>query len=160
MGAESTLPLIQMSSDIAIREAKDSDLPAVLRLWQEAEVTPPGPTDSLEGLTRLIHASGGILLVGVTGVRMVGSVIGGWDGWRGNIYRLAVSPSCRRRGVARQLVTKISRILFTKGAERLSALVEHEHGWATSFWDSLGDLGYQRDPQFLRYIADAKPPLP
>ena len=145
-----------MSTDVAIRVAGDNDLPAVLRLWQEAEVTPPGPTDSLEGLTRLIHDPGGLLLVATIGGQIVGSVIGGWDGWRGSIYRLAVSPASRRRGIARELVAEISHALFAKGAERISALVEHEHGWATDFWDSLDGVGYQRDPKFIRYIADRK----
>ena len=145
-----------MSTDVAIRLAGYNDLSAVLRLWQEAEVTPPGPTDSLEGLTRLIHDPGGLLLVATIGGQIVGSVIGGWDGWRGSIYRLAVSPASRRRGIARELVAEISRALFAKGAERISALVEHEHGWATDFWDSLDGVGYQRDPKFIRYIADRK----
>jgi len=145
-----------MSSDIVIRLADHDDLPAVLRLWQEAEVTPPGPTDSLEGLTRLIHNPGGVLLVAMIDGRIVGSVIGGWDGWRGNIYRLAVTPASQRRGIARELVAAVSRALFAKGAERISALVEHEHAWATGFWDSLDSLGYHSDPKFVRYIADRR----
>jgi ribosomal protein S18 acetylase RimI-like enzyme len=116
-----------MSSETVIRPARDDDLSAVLRLWQEADVTPPSVTDSIEGLTRLINAPGGILLVATIDDRIVGSVIGGWDGWRGNIYRLAVTPEYRRKGIARRLVLEISSALFAKGAERVSALVEHEH---------------------------------
>ena len=145
-----------MSTDVSIRLANHDDLPAVLRLWQEAEVTPPGPTDSLEGLTRLIYCPGGILLVATLDGRIIGSVIGGWDGWRGNIYRLAVTPEFRRMGIARRLVAEISRELFAKGATRISALAEHEHQWAIDFWDSASDLGYERDPKFARYIADRK----
>ena len=145
-----------MPSDIVIRLADYDDLPAVLWLWQEAKVTPPGTTDSLEGLTRLIHDPGGILLVATIDGRIVGSVIGGWDGWRGNICRLAVTPAYRRCGIARKLIVEISGALFAKGAERISALVEHEHAWATGFWDSLDGLGYHRDPKFVRYIADRK----
>jgi ribosomal protein S18 acetylase RimI-like enzyme len=143
-----------MSLDVAIRRAHHDDLPAVLRLWKEAAVTPPGPTDSLEGLMRLIDDAGGILLVAVIEGQIIGSVIGGWDGWRGNIYRLAVTPAYRRRGIACRLVSEISAALFDKGAERISAMVEPEHPWATGFWDSLADLGYHRDPRFIRYIAD------
>jgi ribosomal protein S18 acetylase RimI-like enzyme len=145
-----------MSSDVGIRLADDDDLPAVLHLWQEAEVTPPGPTDSLEGLRRLIHDPGGVLVVAIIYGRIVGSVIGGWDGWRGSIYRLAVAPAYRRRRIARALVAEVSSVLFAKGAERISALVEHEHTWATAFWDSLDGLGYRRDPKFIRYIADRR----
>src|SRR5260370_34573170 len=86
------------------RPAREDELSAVLRLWQEADVSPPSVTDSIEGLTRLTNAPGGILLVATTDDRIIGSVTGGWDGWRGNIYRLAVTPEYRRRGIARRLV--------------------------------------------------------
>jgi ribosomal protein S18 acetylase RimI-like enzyme len=143
-----------MSSEAVIRPARADELAAVLRLWQESGVTPPSVTDSIEGLTRLMSAPGGVLFVAFIDGLLVGSVIGGWDGWRGNIYRLAVTPEYRRRGIARRLVAEISEALFAEGAERLSALVEHEHRWAMDFWESLRDLGYEYDPRFARYISD------
>jgi ribosomal protein S18 acetylase RimI-like enzyme len=130
-----------MSSETVIRPARVDELSAVLRLWQEADVTPPSITDSVEGLTRLLGEPCGLLLIATIGGRIIGSVLGGWDGWRGNIYRLAATPEYRRRGIARQLVAEISSALFAKGAERVSALVEHEHQWAIDFWESLRDLG-------------------
>jgi ribosomal protein S18 acetylase RimI-like enzyme len=123
-------------------------------MWQAAGVTPPSVSDSIEGLTHLIREPAALLLVATIDDQIVGSVIGGWDGWRGNIYRLAVTPEHRRKGIARRLVAEITRELFAKGATTLSALVEHEHQWAMDFWDSLSDLGYERDPRFARYIAD------
>ena len=143
-----------MSSEAVIRQARVDELAAVLRLWQESGVTPPSVTDSIEGLTRLMSAPGGVLFVAFIDGLLVGFMIGGWDGWRGNIYRLAVTPEYRRRGIARRLVAEISEALFAEGAERLSALVEHEHRWAMDFWESLHDLGYEYDPRFARYISD------
>jgi ribosomal protein S18 acetylase RimI-like enzyme len=145
-----------MSSDIAIRPVRENELAAVLRLWDAVDVTPPSVTDSIEGLTCLIHNAGAVLLVAIADDRIVGSVIGAWDGWRGNIYRLAVAPEYRRRGLARRLVAEISDALFERGAHRLSALVEHEHEWAIGFWESLRGLGYEQDPKFTRYIADRR----
>jgi ribosomal protein S18 acetylase RimI-like enzyme len=144
----------QTSSEITIRPAQVGELAAVLDMWRAAGVTPPSASDSIEGLTRLIREPAALLLVATIDDNIVGSVIGGWDGWRGNIYRLAVTPEYRRRRLARRLVTEISTALFVKGATRLSALVEHEHQWAMDFWGSLSDLGYERDPKFARYIAD------
>jgi ribosomal protein S18 acetylase RimI-like enzyme len=117
-------------------------------MWQAGGVTPPSVSDSIEGLTRLIREPAALLLVATIDDQIVGSVIGGWDGWRGNIYRLAVTPEHRRKGIARRLVAQVSRELFAKGATRLSALVEHEHQWAMEFWDSLRPLGFERDPKF------------
>jgi ribosomal protein S18 acetylase RimI-like enzyme len=145
-----------MLSEIVIRPVRTDELDAVLRLWHAAGVTPPSISDSIDGLTRLIREPGALLLVATIDNQIVGSVIGGWDGWRGNIYRLAVTPEFRRKGIARQLVAEVSRELFAKGATRLSALVEHEHQWAIDFWDSVKDLGYERDPKFARYVADRK----
>ena len=137
-----------------IREAREDELGAVLALWEEAGVTPPSISDSIGELTLLMQEPGALLLVAAIDGQIVGSVIGGWDGWRGNIYRLAVAPECRRKGIARGLVKEVTSALWEKGAYRISALVEHQHQWATGFWDSLGDLGYERDPKFVRYIAD------
>jgi ribosomal protein S18 acetylase RimI-like enzyme len=143
-----------MPTELVIRPAREDDLAAVLRLWMEAEVTPPSVSDSMDGLTRLLRESNAVLIIAIIEGRLVGSVIGGWDGWRGNIYRLAVAPTYRRKDIARRLVEEIDRALFDKGAERLSALVEHAHPWAIAFWESLHHLGYERDPQFVRYIVD------
>jgi ribosomal protein S18 acetylase RimI-like enzyme len=125
-------------------------------MWQVAGVTPPSVSDSIEVLTRLIREPAATLLVATIESAIAGSVIGGWDGWRGNVYRLAVAPKHRRKGIARQLVAEITKVLFARGATRLSALVEHEHQWPMDFWDSVRDLGYVRDPQFARYTADRK----
>jgi ribosomal protein S18 acetylase RimI-like enzyme len=145
-----------MSFETAIRPARTGEVAAVLALWQKSGVNPPGVTDSIDGLTRLISEPGGILLVAIIDGHIVGFIIGGWDGWRGNIYRLAVTPRYRRKGIARRLVAEISSALFAKGAVRLSALVEREHRWAIDFWESLRDLGYEYDPRFARYIVDRK----
>src|SRR5580704_4581641 len=131
-----------MSPDSLIRAAHCGDFSAVLQLWQQGGATPPSNSDSIDGLTRLMDTAGAVLLVATIDEEIVGSVIGGWDGWRGNIYRLAVAPEYRRKGIARRLVAEISRELFAKGATRLSALVEHDHQWAIDFWDSVSDLGY------------------
>ena len=145
-----------MPIEVRIRRVSDYELAAVLQMWQAARVTPPSVSDSIEGLMHLIREPAAILLVATIDDQIVGSVIGGWDGWRGNIYRLAVTPEHRRKGIARQLVVEVTKELFAKGAMRLSAVVEHEHQWAMDFWDSLSDLGYQRDPQFARFIVDRR----
>src|SRR5712692_4471587 len=137
---------------IVIRPCRFEECPAVLALWERAGAI-PSPTDTLEELRRLVQTHGDGFLVAIQQGAIVGSVIGGWDGWRGNIYRLAVAPEHRRKGVARRLIVEISAALLDKGAEILSALVEHEHRWAIDFWESLRDLGYNHDPRFARYIA-------
>ena len=117
----------------AIRVARCGDLPAVLALWQLAQAE-PSHTDSLDSLGQLIAHDPGALLVAEAGGHIVGSVIAGWDGWRGTIYRLAVAPTHRRQGLARRLLAAAETRLASLGATRMQAIVVQTDSRATGFW--------------------------
>ncbi|HMB85340.1 MAG TPA: GNAT family N-acetyltransferase [Candidatus Dormibacteraeota bacterium] len=132
---------------VVIRPCRPDEGPALLDLWHHADAS-PSPTDTPEQVDQVIQDPAASVLVAVDNDLLVGSIIGGWDGWRGNIYRLAVLPSYRRRGIARALVAAAEERLAARGALRVSALVEHDHPWAVGFWDSL----YEPDPRMIRYV--------
>jgi len=140
-----------MADTAAIRPARSDEVQQVLALWREADAT-PSPTDARDKLMKLLGEPSAVLLAAEVGGRLVGTVIGGGDGWRGNIYRLAVLPAYRRQGIARALVGEAERRLSRMGARRVSALVESDHKWATDFWDSLGASGYRHDERMRRYV--------
>jgi ribosomal protein S18 acetylase RimI-like enzyme len=140
-----------MAGAAAIRPARPDEGPQILTLWQEADAT-PSPTDTPGEVMQLLGEPAAVLLVAEADGRLVGTVIGGWDGWRGNIYRLAVSPAYQRRGLARALIAEADRLLHHMGARRISALVESDHPWATNFWDSLAASGYRHDERMRRYV--------
>jgi ribosomal protein S18 acetylase RimI-like enzyme len=120
-----------------IHAAGPGDLPGVLALWRQAEAE-PGHTDNIASLQRLVAHDPGALLVAETANRIVGSVIAGWDGWRGTVYRLAVAPDLRRRGLGRLLVSEAERRLATLGAVRLQAIIVESDPRATGFWRASG----------------------
>lgn len=126
----------------------------MLELWREAEA-PPSTTDSSRALTALLDRDREALLVAEQGGQLVGTLIAGWDGWRGNLYRLAVKPAHRRWGVARALVAEAERRLAQRGASRVSALVQAGPG-AAEFWKAVG---YQPDARTQRSVKtlDAPP---
>ena len=123
----------------------------MLALWKRAQAI-PGTTDTVEALTRVMREQGELFLVAVQNRRIVGSVIAGWDGWRGTIYRLAVDPDVRRRGVGRALIDEAERRLIARNVPRMSVLVAHDDPRAVAFWDAMAAFGYERDPQMIRYV--------
>ena len=82
---------------------------------------------------------------------MVGTVIAVFDGWRGNIYRLAVLPAYRKRGIARQLVQQAERRLAIRGAKRVVALASQHSETAAPFWDSMANEGWRPSHPKQRY---------
>lgn len=102
-------------------------------------------------VARLITHSERALLVAELYGEIVGSLIAAWDGWRGNMYRLAVLPSHRRRGIARALVDAGHEELRSKGARRVTALVPLAQEEAVGLWLNIG---YERDAQISRFVRD------
>ena len=133
-----------------LRSARRADGPAVLSLWRDSEAH-PSSTDDLESLERLFMEHPGALIVAEEDGVVVGSVIAGWDGWRGSIYRLAVAPSHRRHGLGGRLVTEAEARLASLGAVRLAAIVLGSDEQATSFWRADD---WVEQPERIRFVKD------
>ena len=134
--------------DAAIRPGTDDDLPAVLDLWHEADAEPTH-TDDLPSLQQLLRFDPEALLVAQAGDHIVGSVIAGWDGWRGSVYRLAVAPGYRRSGLAGRLVQAAVLRLEGAGAIRLQANVVADDDPAIGFWSSTE---WERQVRRVRFV--------
>jgi ribosomal protein S18 acetylase RimI-like enzyme len=140
-----------LKSAAAIRPALAADTPQVLALWQEARSVAASTTDTPAGLHALIDHAPDALLVAELEGEIVGTVIAAWDGWRGNIYRLAVRRDCRRLGIGLRLVDAGEARLREKGARRVTALVATEELGAAALW---GAAGYEHDRNVVRFVRN------
>jgi len=134
---------------VEVRAAGPDEAGAVLALWSDARGGHAMTPDTHETISRLLERSPDALLVADGPDGVVGVVIAGWDGWRGNLYRLAVHRDHRRHGIGRALVRAAEARLRAKGAPRISALVGHDDEAATAFWTAAG---YDPDPVMGRFV--------
>ena len=137
---------------IRIRAVEPSDAEEVAALWLAA-----GLVSSTEGRAAEIVAKLGrdpqlfLLAVDETGDAVVGTVMGAYDGHRGYVKRMAVSPVHRRRGIARLLMDELERRFVELGVPRVHLHVLESNGDGRSLWDALG---YKHDEGVLFYGKD------
>ncbi|WP_406208116.1 GNAT family N-acetyltransferase [Kitasatospora sp. NBC_01560] len=153
-----------MTDDIVLRPATPDEIPAVLALWARA-AKGTSITDDADGVAALLARDAECLIVAVpaagpgaaaapgTGIPggIIGTVIAGWDGWRCHLYRLAVDPAHRRRGVGAALLAAAEARFAGLGGRRADAMVLDDNGLGQRTWQAAG---YGPQPEWTRW---AKP---
>jgi ribosomal protein S18 acetylase RimI-like enzyme len=79
-----------------------------------------------------------LFFVAMDGGAVVGTVMCGYDGHRGWIYSLAVSPSHRRQGIGSRLVSHAERALSRKGCVKINLQIMEGNESVAAFYSSLG----------------------
>ncbi|GGI09221.1 GNAT family N-acetyltransferase [Egicoccus halophilus] len=129
----------------------DDLLDDALALWARTEQLAPAPREEVE---QLRAHDGGLVLGAVDDGRLVGVVLGSFDGRRGAISRLAVDASARRRGVAQALVAELEDRLAARGCRRVSLYVYAGNDLGRGFWAALG---YDEAPDVVLFSRRLDP---
>jgi ribosomal protein S18 acetylase RimI-like enzyme len=124
---------------------------AVLDLWAQARSGHASTSDRLDDVERLVADSPAALLVAERDGEVLGALIAAWDGWRGNMYRLAVRDRHRREGIGLALTRAGEDYLRRCGARRVTALVAFDDEDAGGFWESAG---YPQDREIGRRVRN------
>ena len=79
-----------------------------------------------------------LFFVALDGDAVVGTVMVGYDGHRGWIYSLAVSPSHRRQGIGSRLVAHAERALARRGCMKINLQIMEGNEGVAAFYAFLG----------------------
>lgn len=126
-----------MTTQIIYRNATLDDCPAILDLWrmhwrpQPYEANLPNKIEMDPGLVILAEAEG----------KIVGTIIGGWDGWWAWVYRVAVHPDYQRQGIASRLFEIVHDRLRERGSDGPCLITSPEN---ESMQGLLKKLGYKQ----------------
>jgi ribosomal protein S18 acetylase RimI-like enzyme len=139
-------------SKIRIREfSYPADYAGAIHLWTESSPgVRVGPSDAPRELEKKLRRDPDLFLVAEADGSLIGTVIGGFDGRRGFVYHLAISPSHRRLGVASLLMTEVEQRLRAKGCIRCYLLVRPDNLDARRYYEKIGwqvldDLIFAKD---------------
>jgi ribosomal protein S18 acetylase RimI-like enzyme len=135
--------------ELIFRPAVLADVDSVLLFWQEAAEDANRPEDTPEAVQRLIARDADALALVLDDERIVGSLLVGWDGWHCHLYRLAVDPEYRRRGIGSALLERAEERFVDFGGTRADAMVLDGNDTAHRLWSRAG---YARQAEWSRWV--------
>ncbi len=115
------------------------DYQQVIDLWQNA-----GPgihlrrSDEASELAKKLQRDPHLFLVVELDGRIIGSVLGGFDGRRGMVYHLAVDAAYRNKGLGALLMGELETRMRAAGCLRSYLLVTHDNLDAIRFYENTG----------------------
>ncbi len=120
-----------------IRAYRQEDRDQIIDLWTCCNLVVPW-NDPLKDIERKVRTDPDGLLVGLLKDQVVGTVMVGYEGHRGWVNYLAVSPSCRGRGFGRALMTSAERFLMDAGCPKVNLQVRSANNDVVRFYEAIG----------------------
>jgi transitional endoplasmic reticulum ATPase len=105
-----------------IRDFRDDDLDAAVRLWDDPAAGTAAPVFGVSDLISAVRA-GSPAVVAVTGTELVGTVVATLSGDRALVLRITLAPGWRRQGIGSAMLTELERRLVVAGIHRVSCLL-------------------------------------
>ena len=120
-----------------IRPFQPDDEAAVVALWHECGLTRPW-NDPHADIARKLTEQPELFLVGTVDGELIASAMAGYDGHRGWVYYLAVSPRHRKQSYGRALMREAERLLVERGCPKVNLLVRSSNAGVVEFYRRLG----------------------
>lgn len=142
---------------LAIADATDGDIDAIVSLWTRCGLTRPW-NDPRGDIARARGGPNATVLVGRENETIIASVMVGHDGHRGWFYYLAVDPAQQGRGHGRAMTQAAERWLAARGIEKVMLMVREDNDAVHAFYRALGCFDQPRTI-FAKWL-DGRPPTP
>jgi ribosomal protein S18 acetylase RimI-like enzyme len=122
---------------INIRDYLKKDRKYVLQLWKECNLTHPWEEPAMD-IKRILEVSPDLFLVGVIDDKIIATGMGRCDENRGWVEYLCVTPTFRKKGIARHLLKIIEDRLLKRGCSEVNLLIDTDNATAIEFFQSVG----------------------
>ena len=120
-----------------IRAYEDSDEVAVIQLWQDCGLVAP-QNNPIRDIQRKSQVNPEWFLVGLQDGTIVASCMAGYEGHRGWINYLAVTPTEQRKGLAREMMAEAERLLRETGCAKINLQIRATNTEVIAFYENIG----------------------
>ncbi|HEV3256138.1 MAG TPA: GNAT family acetyltransferase [Gemmataceae bacterium] len=121
-----------------IRPFEEADADGVAALWREA--FPNDPPHHAPGpvIRQKLAVQRELFFVAELGSTIAGTAMAGYDGHRGWLYKVAVSPRHQRQGIGSALVRHAEAALAALGCPKVNLQVRASNADMVAFYRTLG----------------------
>jgi len=109
----------------------------VIELWRQCGLVVP-QNDPGRDIERKLKVNPEWFLVGVLEGDVVAACMAGYEGHRGWINYLTVSPQYRRRGFAARLMHEAERLLLRAGCPKINLQIRTSNSDVIEFYKAIG----------------------
>ena len=120
-----------------IRPYSTSDQQAVIQLWQDCGLVAP-QNDPAKDIARKLKVDPDLFLVGENTHGIIATVMGGYEGHRGWINYLAVSPNEQRKGYGQAIMQAVEQRIYQKGCPKINLQVRSSNQAVIGFYQAMG----------------------
>lgn len=120
-----------------IRTYQPADEEAVIELWRQCGLVVPQNNPRLD-IHRKLSVSPELFLVGAIKARIVATVMAGYEGHRGWINYLAVSPTLQKSGHGREIMDYAESLLRARGCPKINLQIRTSNVRVIEFYKRLG----------------------
>jgi ribosomal protein S18 acetylase RimI-like enzyme len=110
---------------------------AVINLWQACNLVVAW-NDPIKDIQRKMLVDPDLFLIGELSEDIVATVMGGYEGHRGWINYLAVSPEHQRKGYARAMMQQVEVLIQQKGSPKINLQVRSNNIDVIQFYQAIG----------------------
>ncbi len=109
----------------------------MIDLWKDCGLVVPW-NDPVKDIDRKLKVDPDLFLVGELAGEIVASVMGGYEGHRGWINYLAVSPRHQRKGYGRLIMEVVELAIRQKGCPKINLQIRGSNTDMASFYQAIG----------------------
>jgi ribosomal protein S18 acetylase RimI-like enzyme len=123
--------------NLEIRPCEPSDQAEIIQLWLDCDLVVPW-NDPVKDIAAKSLVQPELFLVGLLSGKIVASAMAGYDGHRGSVFYLAVSPEHRRKGYGGLLMGRVESGLRNLGCQKINIQIRGTNLDVIEFYRSLG----------------------
>ena len=130
----------------------------VVNIWKRTGISVTS-SDTKEEVSVMLNRNPDLCLIAKIDERVIGVVMGGFDGRRGYVHHLAIDPEYQKKGYGKLLMDELIERFKKKRIHKVHLFIEKHNEDVIAFYNKLG-WEIRKDLVMMSFIPDKKLYMP